>query len=128
MAVVDAGVVVALLVEPDRLLSGALEAVTRGAQAPHLIGAEVGHVLRRRVRQGDLSPDAGAEAVIDLGRLQISYAPHAGLLDRAWELRHNLSFYDALYVALAERLDVPLLTLDRRVAGTPGLRCEVEVL
>lgn len=55
-------------------------------------------------------------------------SPHDLLHDRAWELRENLSFSDALYVALAERLGMPLVTLDRRLAGAPDLRCSVEVL
>lgn len=129
MAVVDASIVVALLVEPDRLLDDVgISGATSQTWAPHLVDAEVGHVIRRRVAQRCLSPHAGAAAVADLGLLPIRRSPHRALLARAWELRDNVSFYDALYVALAERLELPLLTLDRRLAVAPGMRCAVELL
>ena len=64
----------------------------------------------------------------DLIELPLQRAPHRPLLRRCWELRHNLTSYDACYVALAEALDVPLLTADERLAGAPGLRCTVELL
>ena len=64
----------------------------------------------------------------DLLALPIRVVPSAPLLPRVWELRHNLTVYDACYVALAEAIDQPLLTADRRLANAPGLRCEIEVL
>lgn len=97
--------------------------------APHLIDAEVGNVLRRRTRAGDITE---GQALLALGAarelIDIRY-PHVGALARtAWTLRHNLSFYDALYVALARRLGVPLLTGDTRLLRAPGLRCDVELV
>ena len=95
--------------------------------APHLIDAECGHVLRRAVRRGVLSAEEGrailrvASAMID-----VRYR-HDPLRDVAWSLRDQLSYYDALYVALAVRLDLPLITCDRRLAGAPGLPCRVEL-
>lgn len=96
--------------------------------APHLIDAEVGHVLRRLVLRGELAEPDAREALTDLARMPVRRAPHRGLLPRAWGLRENVSFYDALYVALAERLALPLLTLDARLSGAPGVGIEVVVL
>jgi predicted nucleic acid-binding protein len=64
----------------------------------------------------------------DLGALRIERAPHAPLLARCWELRHNLTIYDAAYVALAELMVTSLLTGDARLAAAPGARCDVEVM
>jgi predicted nucleic acid-binding protein len=97
--------------------------------APHLIDAEVGNVLRRHEQAGLL---AGAEADTALWvaeRLVDQRYPHVGPLTRqAWTLRHNLSFYDALYVALASYLGLPLLTSDGRLGRAPGLPCQIEVV
>jgi len=68
------------------------------------------------------------EALRDLRNLRISRYPHAPLLPRIWQLRDNLSAYDAVYVALAESLDATLLTGDRRLASGPGRRCRTEVI
>jgi predicted nucleic acid-binding protein len=120
MPVVDASVLVALLSGrehvgwAERQLSAA--GVHRSLWAPHLIDAEVGHSLRRLVATGKLEQDHAAAALRDLTDLQLRRIVHTGLLDRAWQLRHNLSFYDGLYVSLAEQLNAPLLTLDIRLA------------
>jgi predicted nucleic acid-binding protein len=96
--------------------------------APHLIDAEIGHVLRRGTLAGELSANDARAALSALARIRLRRAPHGSLLERAWSLRANLSFYDGLYVALAELLDLPLLTLDGRIAKAPGLRAKVEVI
>ena len=96
--------------------------------APHLVDAEVGHVLRRAVMLGELTATVAAAALADLADMPLRRAGHVGLLERAWTLRANLSFYDALYVALAERLDMVLVTLDGRIEGAPGLRAGIEVI
>lgn len=97
--------------------------------APHLIDAEVGSVLRRHEQAGLLSPVESESALRASGLLVDHRYPHAGpLADLAWTLRHNLSFYDALYVALATRLGFPLVTADRRLAGAPGVACAVELV
>lgn len=96
--------------------------------APHLIDAEVGHALRAHVRTGLLDVrDAGA-AIEDLMQLGIERVGHGGLLSRAWALRDNLSFSDALYVALAEALTTPLVTFDARLAAAPGHDAEVVLI
>ena len=96
--------------------------------APELIDPEVLSVLRRYVAAGLTTAQRGEEAMADLIDLPLRRASHRPLLRRCWELRHNLTSYDACYVALAETLDVPLLTADGRLADAPGLRCAVELL
>ena len=125
MIVADASVLVEALVRRgpanDRLGSDDLA-------APHLIDAEAGHALRRHVLIGQIDADAGRQALAELGQIEIERYGHVGLAARAWELRNNLSYYDALYIALAESLDAPLVTLDARLAGARGVRSRVEVL
>lgn len=96
--------------------------------APHLVDAEVGSVLRKTVAARLMPPDQAAGALRMLGHLVSQRYPHGPLSLRAWDLRHNLSFYDALYVALAARLRLSLLTADVRLAGAPQLPCTVEVI
>jgi predicted nucleic acid-binding protein len=96
--------------------------------APHLIDAEVGHSLRRRAAAHGLPDDHAAAALRELVALRLRRVVHTGLVERAWSLRHNLSFYDGLYVALAEQLGVPLLTLDVRLAKAVPAVARVEVL
>jgi predicted nucleic acid-binding protein len=127
--VVDASVIVTALADdgPDgdgvraRLLSERLV-------APHLIDVEVVAAWRRMVAAGDVDDRRARLALDDLSSLDLRRAAHDPLLPRCWELRHNLTAYDAMYVALAELLDVALLTADARLAGAPGVRCPVEVL
>ena len=88
---------------------------------------EVANILRRAALAGDLSTDLAALAHDDLIRLRVELFPYEPHAKRVWELRENLTAYDALYVALAEALDVELVTLDRRVAGAPGLLCDVRL-
>jgi predicted nucleic acid-binding protein len=96
--------------------------------APHLLDVEVTQVLRRYAVSGELDPKRGREALADLAALPIRRYPHGFLLTRVWELRDNLTAYDAVYVALAEALDAPLLTRDRRLATAAGRHATVEVI
>jgi len=95
--------------------------------APELIDLEVVSVLRRQVSRGELDDRRAAQALSDLVGLPLKRAPHRPLLDRCWELRGNLTAYDAAYVALAEALDSTLLTGDARLARSAGHRCKIEI-
>lgn len=96
--------------------------------APHLVDAELGNVLRRKVARGELAP-AHAEAVLAHASLLVDHRyGHTGrLASAAWGLRENLTFYDALFVVLAAGLGVPLVTVDARLAEAPDLPCRVEL-
>lgn len=92
--------------------------------APHLMPVEAANILRRAVLAGDLSADAAALAHDDLVRLPVTLFPYEPHAERVWELRDNLTAYDAWYVALAEALGVPLVTLDERMSVAHGPRCD----
>ena len=96
--------------------------------APELIDLEVASTWRRALRAGRLSNERALRALADLAALPLARAPHRPLMARIWELRDNLTLYDAAYVALAEALEARLLTADRRLARAPGVRCEVTLL
>lgn len=130
MPVVDASVLVEYLAggEHGDQARRRLLAADEELWAPHLVDAEVGHVLRRAVALKELSPANGRAALEDLADMPLKRAAHVGLLGRAWALRSHLTFSDALYVALAEQLDMAVLTLDARLATAPGLRARVDVL
>ena len=123
--VVDASVIVAALVDggPDGEWA-ASELAHEDLVAPYLMPVEVANILRRAVLAGDLSADIGALAHADLVRLRVGLFPYEPHAERVWTLRDNLTAYDGWYVALAEALEVPLVTLDRRVARAHGPRCE----
>jgi predicted nucleic acid-binding protein len=105
------------LVVPDQTL-----------HAPHLLDIEVAQVIRRYAANGDISSDRGRAALVDLADLPLQRYPHVLLLPRVWALRHNLTAYDAAYVALAEALDAVLLTRDKRLAATAGPRVRIELV
>lgn len=96
--------------------------------APHLIDAEIGSVLRRRLAGGTITAAVAESALRAASTVVDQHYPHGALAHAAWALRHNLTYYDALYVALAARLSLPLLTGDARLARSPGLPCAVEVI
>jgi predicted nucleic acid-binding protein len=96
--------------------------------APHLLDLEVVQVLRRYTFAGELSSTRGLEALEDLAEFPITRYPHDLLLPRIWELRRNLTAYDAAYVALAEALAAPLVTRDAALASTRLHRAKVELL
>ncbi|MDN5789991.1 MAG: type II toxin-antitoxin system VapC family toxin [Micrococcales bacterium] len=125
MRVVDAGLVIELLagnLDPHRLGDEELA-------VPHLLDSEVTHVLRGLVRRGALSDEQGDVALDGFLHLALTRYPADWLRPRVWELRHNLSAYDATYVALAEMTDATaLLTTDARLAAAPGPECHIELL
>jgi predicted nucleic acid-binding protein len=96
--------------------------------SPHLVDVEVVQGLRRLVRTGEVSPDRAAEALADLADLDLHRHAHVDLLTRAWKLRENVTAYDAMYVALAEALDAPVVTCDTPLAKAPGHRARIEAI
>lgn len=129
MIVVDASVLAPALLDDE----AAGDRTRRRLQAedlaaPELVDLEVISVLRRAARSGAADAGRAQRALAHLQALPVARAPHRPLLPRIWELRDNLSAYDAAYVSLAEALSVVLLTADRRLAVAPGARCDVEVL
>ncbi len=91
--------------------------------APHLLFVETANILRRLELAGEITTDVASLAHHDLIDLDIDYFDHLPLASRSWELRKNLTIYDACYVALAEELAAPLATLDRAMSASGGLRC-----
>lgn len=125
MLVVDASVVVSALIGTDSDGAWASSLLLAGPLcAPHLMPVEVASVLRRAATAGDLSPDAASLAYADLLDLRVELYPFAPVAAQVWEMRANVRSYDGWYVALAELLGAPLATLDRRLANSPGLRCQ----
>ena len=96
--------------------------------APHLLDLEIAQVLRRYVSGGELTPQRGKQALTDLADFPIRRYPHDLFLPRIWALRHNVTAYDATYLALAESLAAPVLTCDTRLATTSGHRATVELV
>ncbi|MGD9704066.1 MAG: type II toxin-antitoxin system VapC family toxin [Acidimicrobiia bacterium] len=124
--VVDASAMLAALVDGGPDGAWATERIIGSTlHAPHLLPVELSSVLRRAAAAGELSVDLAALTHADLADLPIDLYPFGPFADRVWELRSTVTSYDAWYVALAESLACPLVTLDRRLAGAPGLRCEV---
>lgn len=129
MAVVDASVIVEFLRpgESPLNLDAQLGDEEHALWAPHLIDAEIGHALRREVRLGRMDAEDAAEAIWEINDLPLRRVEHENLVQVAWDLRENFSFYDALYVSLALMLGETLLTFDARMAGS-GLDLPIEVL
>lgn len=130
IVVVDASALVAAVADIGSIGSQARERLRDMRRAaPFLIDAEVGSALRSMVLRGDLDEDTAESARLLAERMIHRRHPHHGKLTaRAWQLRQNVSFYDALYVALAERLDCPLVTADKRIARALPHTTEVEVI
>ena len=122
--VADASVVVAALIDggPDGVWAERLIA-SEPLLAPHLMLVEAGNILRRASIGRTVSDDIASLAYGDLLDLAVELFPFEPFAERIWELRQNVTVYDAWYVALAERFDLPLATLDGRLANAPGVRC-----
>jgi predicted nucleic acid-binding protein len=127
--VVDASVLAPALADDDADGDLARERL-RGEQlvTPELVDLEVVSTLRRAARAGRLGQERSGQALADLAALPLRRVPHLPLLARVWELRDNLTAYDAAYVALAEAVDVLLLTADGAWVKAAGIHCRVEVL
>lgn len=130
MIVVDASALLeVVLLTPDAIEIGErLFAPEQAIHAPYVIDLEVAQVVRRYCAMGDVTREHGARALDDLAVLAIERHHHTPLLPRIWQLRDNVTAYDAAYLALAETLDAPLLTRDVRLARAPGHDARVEVV
>ena len=125
MIVLDASAaVLALLNDGDARRSLAAESVV----VPHLADTEVASALRAQAMRGAVRERDAKRALEHWARLGIRRAAVVGLLPRMWELRENLTAYDAAYVALAESVGCQLVTADHRLAGAPGPRCPIVVV
>lgn len=127
LLVLDASALVAVLTDGEGAGAAVADALAgRALAAPDLLPFETANVLRRLELGGQIAPDSAALAHGDLLDLAVQLWPYASLAAQAWRLRGSLTLYDASYVALAARLDVPLVTLDRRLARATST-CEVVV-
>ena len=130
MLVVDASAEVAVLLNVGPEVEGIRNRIARPGETlhvPHLFDVEVLRALRGLSLRGTVSPERSRLALSRLSDTQFTRYPHTTLMGRIWELRENLTAYDAAYVALAEALDAPLITIDARLAQAPGIRAAVEV-
>jgi predicted nucleic acid-binding protein len=124
--VIDASALVALLADggpAGRWVADSIAGTT--VAAPQLVVFEVGNVLRRQALAGRLDETQATLAHADLLSLPLQLWPYAPLAERAWQLRRNFTIYDATYISLAELLRAPVITLDARMAGAPGIHCGV---
>jgi predicted nucleic acid-binding protein len=130
LIVVDASAFVAALASPpdDSMRAWSRLNADLDQHAPHFVDLEIAAAIRNRLVRGSLTQAMADLAIEHLVTLPVHRYPHVPLLPRVWELRHNLTPYDAAYVALAEGLDVALLTADARLARAPGLQCSIELL
>ena len=130
MIVVDASAVVEVLLHRpsgERVANRILDPLVV-LHAPHLIDLEVAQVLRRYQAAGEMSQQRARQALVAFVQFPLERHPHWPFLDRIWELRRNVTAYDAAYVALAEALEARLLTCDSALARAPGHRAIVELI
>ena len=130
MIVLDASAAVDHVLRLDAFerIAARLATPAETIHAPHLIDLEVAGALRRLVLRGTVDDERRQLGLHDFADLVITRYPARGLLDRIWELRANVTVFDAAYIALAEALDAPLVTTDVRLAAAPGHRAKVELL
>ena len=129
MIVLDASAAVDWFLQTagGRRIDKRLYSLNESLHAPHVIDLEVAQVIRRLVREGIVSERRGGEVMQDLLDTRITRYPHILLLERIWQLRHNLSAYDAAYVVLAEKLGATLITRDSRLAAASGHTAKIQV-
>jgi len=128
--VVDASVLLEVLLNTPAgtLVARRLFAEDETLHVPHLLDVEVAQVLRRYALAGDIGPDRGLQALEDLAGFPMTRYPHDLFLPRIWELRHNVTAYDAAYIALAETLAAPLVTRDAKLASVARRFAEIELI
>jgi predicted nucleic acid-binding protein len=128
--VADASALLELLIGTEAAPAIAARLLDRAEtlHVPHLVDVEITQAIRRYAAAGDLSPRQGERALAELVELPLSRYPHGIFLPRAWELRRSVTAYDAMYIALAEALDAPLVTRDAKLARAHGHRARIELL
>jgi len=129
LIVVDASALIEVLLRTPAAsaIENRLFARDQTLHAPHLLDIEVAQVIRRYAAKGEIDDERGRAALTDLSAFHLHRYPHDFLLPRVWELRNNLTAYDAVYVALAEALSATLVTRDQRLAAAAGHRARVEL-
>ena len=132
MIVLDASAAIEWLLQTPKAAAIEARLFSKAVQprwhAPHLLDVEVAQVLRKQVAKGAMADARGQEALQDFLDLPLVRYPHDFLLPRVWDLRQNLTAYDAVYVALAEALGFPLVTCDANIARAPGHNAQVDVV
>jgi predicted nucleic acid-binding protein len=130
LIVLDASAAVELLLgtPTGSMVADRIAPPTMALATPHLLDLEIAQVIRRYVLAGTISQARGQTALQHLLMLDLERYPHDFILPRIWELRHNLTAYDAAYVALAEVLVAPLLTSDERLAASTGNNASIELV
>jgi predicted nucleic acid-binding protein len=128
MVVIDGSALVVAVADTTDRGAQVRARLADGAAAPHLVDAEVGQAVRGLVLRGLLDPGDAETSLAAAELLVVERYPHHPLRRRAWELRDDVSFYDGLYVALAETVERPLLTADRKLAAAHGPRCPVDTV
>jgi predicted nucleic acid-binding protein len=128
--VLDASALVELLLHTPTgiVIVGRIADPALGLHVPHLVDLEVTQALRRYMRDGEIDAAEAKQALADLRALDLQRHAHEPLLDRVWQMRNNLTPYDAVYVALAEVLDTVLLTCDGPLSRAPGMASRVELI
>lgn len=126
----DASIILEVLLRTKSAQTIEKKIFSRGQtlHAPHLIDVEISQVIRRYTSAGELTQERGFQAIEDLMEFRFSRYSHEILLPRIWELRANMTAYDAAYVALAEVLDAPLLTRDAKLARSTGSIARIELI
>ncbi len=129
MIVIDASALLEVLLRTPRgnAIEGRIFSPDETLHAPQLIDLEVAQVLRRYAALGDIEAGRAQDALADLGDLPLARYPHRSFLLRIWDLRENVTAYDAAYIARAEALPAPLITCDRRLASAPRHSALVEL-
>jgi predicted nucleic acid-binding protein len=126
--VVDASALILAVADTTARGARARSLLVDGSAAPHLVDAEVGQGLRGLVLRGVLAPQVAERALDVAQQLVVDRYPHAPLRPQAWRLRHRVSFYGGLYVALARLLELPLVTADARLASTVTEECGLDLV
>ena len=130
MIVIDASAEIAVLLSAEadaERIRGRVASPGETLHVPHLFEIEVLHALRSLTFRGTVSPERARLALDRLRDTRFVRYPHTTLVERIWDLRENLTAYDAAYIALAEALNAPLVTTDARLARAPGIHAAVEV-